>query len=528
MQNKRCFVRLKYVFEKATYEANVCSHYPYKDYVKIVFKKFILLILVLFSTMLRPAKHLTASNALVVGGSVFVGFVTIKAVNQWYACYKRKHDSKLSKGLKKQVGTNLDQHDSDGKTPLGLPGVIPRGIRPSSSARTRGIRPLLSGVHASFGQYDGYGHTLFDAAMESTGSQCDSIFSREVDALDRATVLQSSARLSRDGAKGIRMVPSGVHANPEYNNFGETALTDAIRKQDEDQIRRLVQSDRSVDINQANKKGYIPLEIATRFGNVKFVNLLLAGGADINLIGKDGTTVLWQAIGLSDLKMAQALIAGNADLNQHNDNGQTPLLRAFGIQHKKKRLDMVKLLVEKQVNITQCSNGICPLKWAICEDKDLELIRELLKNSGSVNQKAESGFFPIEYALNSSFSVFHLLITKGAKFSDCTFVRSDGTAGYNSRFPIFYRWYLSEVKKNRSQAMMIEFENKVFAKKHQITFIPSPTINGSSRISSVSGAVKCPLPKELGRGDERQPAYEVVLEAWRKNKEMEEASVDSK
>lgn len=50
-----------------------------------------------------------------------------------------------------------------------------------------------------------------------------------------------------------------------------------------DEVKRIIQERKNLDINQANKKGYTSLALAVKSGNLAIVKELIAAGADVNI-----------------------------------------------------------------------------------------------------------------------------------------------------------------------------------------------------------------------------------------------------
>ena len=67
------------------------------------------------------------------------------------------------------------------------------------------------------------------------------------------------------------------------------------------------------------------LHLATEFGLIKTVELLIKNKADANAIFSDGMTSLLTASYLGHTKIVKILIAANADVSAKNKNGATPI-----------------------------------------------------------------------------------------------------------------------------------------------------------------------------------------------------------
>ena len=50
-----------------------------------------------------------------------------------------------------------------------------------------------------------------------------------------------------------------------------------------DEVKRIIQERKNLDVNQMNKKGYTSLALAVKSGNLTIVRELIAAGADVNI-----------------------------------------------------------------------------------------------------------------------------------------------------------------------------------------------------------------------------------------------------
>ena len=101
--------------------------------------------------------------------------------------------------------------------------------------------------------------------------------------------------------------------------------------------------DSRVDPNVVNDDGWSLLHIASQFGNLECIKVLLKNSrTNINIKGPLRITPLFSAIENKQLECAKVLLAhSNINVNIRNESQQTPLLYAI----ENDRFDFVKLLI---------------------------------------------------------------------------------------------------------------------------------------------------------------------------------------
>ncbi|MGE0567013.1 MAG: ankyrin repeat domain-containing protein [Bacteroidia bacterium] len=126
-------------------------------------------------------------------------------------------------------------------------------------------------------------------------------------------------------------------------------------------------------INSHAKDGFTPLGLASFFGHIELVKLLLENNADPNIAAKNQfmVTPLHSACATSNQEIAKILIENNADVNAKQMQGVTPLHSAVHNGHVK----LVKLLIESGADLNaKMDNGQTPLSMAH-EVKNKEIIK---------------------------------------------------------------------------------------------------------------------------------------------------------
>tara|TARA_Y100000816_G_scaffold280086_1_gene253074 strand:+ start:761 stop:2302 length:1542 start_codon:yes stop_codon:yes gene_type:complete len=140
------------------------------------------------------------------------------------------------------------------------------------------------------------------------------------------------------------------------------------------------------DVNKKNNDilGWSnPLYGAADEGYVDTVQCLLDAGADVNSIGgKDRNTALLIAVKEKYLNVVQALLTAGANVNLTNKYGESPLLCASDNGH----VEMVQALLGAQSDVNKADNaGQTPLIMA-SRKGHLEVVRILLKAGADINK----------------------------------------------------------------------------------------------------------------------------------------------
>ena len=118
-----------------------------------------------------------------------------------------------------------------------------------------------------------------------------------------------------------------LNANVDPDSFDElglTALHWAVRTNESQIVRTLLNGGAAVNIKTSNLDGFTPLHIAAYRGNNTMVTLLLDNGADINARNSVGDTPLHTAAGLDQIRVVITMLDYNASKFAKNSFGKTP------------------------------------------------------------------------------------------------------------------------------------------------------------------------------------------------------------
>lgn len=223
--------------------------------------------------------------------------------------------------------------------------------------------------------------------------------------------------------------------------YGDTVLHVCTMADVSNDVLQLLVS-HGAPINERNKKGVTPLNLAIEKGNMAHVVFYAQAGADINAEDMDGNTPLTRALESPDITMLQTLVtprnvlskdsAGNtplhiaiikdspfeyvkylvdtgADVNARNKDGDSVLFLAV---NKNKR-DVGDLLLSRNADIfASNTDNNSPLRLALTRGGE---VQEWLITSQTLNASDGSGNTPLHYACEWKLDDALLaLIQKGA------------------------------------------------------------------------------------------------------------------
>ena len=167
-----------------------------------------------------------------------------------------------------------------------------------------------------------------------------------------------------------------------------------------------------------NEEGNTPLHIASSYGDINKVKLLLEQGFDIDIQNDLDETPLYLACKNEHTQIVKLLLEHGANPNTKKYCGKTPIFAAC----KDNYVDVAKLLLKygADVNVTSNRNTTPLLElcsgWNANYDKNLELVKLLLAHRANANPKyCEDYGTPLFSAVkNNSYKVAILLVEHGA------------------------------------------------------------------------------------------------------------------
>jgi ankyrin repeat protein len=150
---------------------------------------------------------------------------------------------------------------------------------------------------------------------------------------------------------------SGVFAH------GDLRLVDAVKRQDKDAVRTLLQS--QLDVNATQGGGATALHWAAHWDDLETANRLLTAGANVNAFTDLGVTPLYLASEIGSASMAETLLAAGANPNLTAETGVSPLMLAARAGASKTVHSL--LSYGANINATQRSSGQTALMWAVAQ-----------------------------------------------------------------------------------------------------------------------------------------------------------------
>ncbi|VUZ45124.1 unnamed protein product, partial [Hymenolepis diminuta] len=175
---------------------------------------------------------------------------------------------------------------------------------------------------------------------------------------DGFTPLAVALQLCHDGVVSLLL-------ERDSGGKGRLPALHVAAKKDDVHAVSLLLSNNDVNVNHVSARGFTPLHIAARYGNVKVSRFLISNGADVNYCAKDSITPLHLAAKWGKAEMTQLLIDKGAQLDARTRDGLTPMHTAARSGH----VNIVQILLNAGASITaKTRNGLSPLHMAAQSD----------------------------------------------------------------------------------------------------------------------------------------------------------------
>jgi len=225
-------------------------------------------------------------------------------------------------------------------------------------------------------------------------------------AKDNDTPLSLAMYSNKDGKKtNIIKTLIDSKANINYvNPIRGSMLNLAIVSENTELVDYLLE--RKADVNlKSGEERLTPLQMAAIMDNNEIIDRLIKMGADIN---QHDSNPLVQAI--ENYEIVEKLLGLNINV-KNTSNGEDPFTEAIN----KGNPEIVRILLEKNVDINKKNNeGEIPIIKAI-ENKDVEIIKLLLENKADVNKTNKEGETPLISAIfDNNEDMVKLLLENGA------------------------------------------------------------------------------------------------------------------
>ena len=192
------------------------------------------------------------------------------------------------------------------------------------------------------------------------------------------------------------------------NQNNETPLILASKYGHIEIVKLLVS--KGANLNTQDKNGWSSLHYAA-WSSAEIAQLLISKGADVDLRSVFGESPLFEYINMGNQEMAELLLSKGADINSKNNRGETPLHRAAGEGNKK----MVDFLISQGAEInTTTDYSFTPLHFAAVFGHK-ETVECLIEYGAELNIKSNDRGTPLHFAGAAGYKdIADLLKTKGA------------------------------------------------------------------------------------------------------------------
>jgi len=190
---------------------------------------------------------------------------------------------------------------------------------------------------------------------------------------------------TNDIEKAQALLKAGVNPNAQ-DYWHDNALLEAVRQDNLAMALLLIDQGAVVNIKG---RGYTPLGLAAKNGNVQLVRFLLKAGADPDRKNDDGDTPLHSAVLMGYVDTVAALTSAHPDMTLFNREGLTPLALAASTA----QYDCAVALIRGGAPLELGDKKLRPPLWWAFSAGDFDMARLLLKHG------AKPGQLPVE-ALN--------------------------------------------------------------------------------------------------------------------------------
>jgi len=205
----------------------------------------------------------------------------------------------------------------------------------------------------------------------------------------RPQTIRNSAGALKGTAGGLQ--GSGVVNRPLLNPSPVQTLAVAVKYGKVDEISEALGN----GIDQADRDAL--LNLASRYGQVEVMDLLLENDASVESKDKLGRTPVLSAVQSRNAEAVVLLLARGADVNARDAQQGTALQRAAGSFGDEA---MVKSLLKAGADVNAADkNGQTPLMWA-ARWGDSKRVQALIDSGATVNLRDSKGMSALDYARN--------------------------------------------------------------------------------------------------------------------------------
>ena len=160
----------------------------------------------------------------------------------------------------------------------------------------------------------------------------------------------------------LKLISDGINLKG-CDQYGFTALHCAVRKDDVDKVKILLDSETN-NVNCSDDDGWIALHYACLNGYLNMVNFLIERGANVDAVASDGTTPIFCAVIERYPDIVLMLAKNGCKVNVSDEDGNIPLHWAV----EDANIDIVRALFESRktmVNFTTAKSKETALHLAV-------------------------------------------------------------------------------------------------------------------------------------------------------------------
>ena len=216
------------------------------------------------------------------------------------------------------------------------------------------------------------------------------------------TPLMAAAIKNNLSAMKILIENGRANINAE-DNFGRTALY--LSTGNVPTVKYLLQNGAEIDL--CENGGRTPLWIASYYGHVKSVELLIERGANVELKGdpnvKCSSLIIASERGMIEI-VKLLLRKGKANINSKTKSGQTAIYNAAALN----KVNIMEYLLTKGANVNEVTHYMYTPLMKASEKGFVDAVRCLLQNGADVGLKSKNGATALMLACGSG----HLNVVK--------------------------------------------------------------------------------------------------------------------
>ncbi|WP_214303322.1 ankyrin repeat domain-containing protein [Wolbachia endosymbiont of Erebia cassioides] len=206
-----------------------------------------------------------------------------------------------------------------------------------------------------------------------------------------------------------------VEFNKEKLVLSTEQLFNAVRQNNLDKVRELINQGASINAQEVGIYGKKPIHIAAENNNKNIIEFLLSRGVSIDDTERVGNTPLHYAAWRGGLEAAEFLVDRGASINAADNSGKKPVHVAAENNNK----NVIEFLLSKGVSVDEIDkNGWTPLHYT-ARFSQLEAAKLLVDKGANINAQNVYGREPIHIAAeHDNKNIIELLLNKGVSVNE--------------------------------------------------------------------------------------------------------------